>query len=335
MWILDLLIGLGIAVLKFLVVFGLGIFILGIFLKLRHSMTHLDKEKSQVNIATPLLETIKNLSKEPTTKSTISRQTRNLILFCWFFSAILGLFLVPVGNIVIFPNLFGEFQLFAVFSLLMVYPFGLMIFFFLTSRKISILSLKPLAEDFFSTVITFLVVALTLFMGYGEKITFEALPAISDLIAYQSSRFFPVPNLLIPKLFVILNPFAMVAFFTIIPVLFKPMELSGTRLSKKWTPYMEFSGRALSVLKVTEVCRFMTLVILFIDLFIGGAVFTLDPWLDLLMMLLLVLFVTIILSFVRSKKKGWVLDKKVGGFIRSHNIIALIGLAFTIILLTL
>ena len=210
-----------------------------------------------------------------------------------------------------------------------------MIFFFLTSRKISILSLKPLAEDFFSSVISFLIVTLTLFIGYSGQLNFEILPTISDLVEYQSSSFLPIPNMLVPELFAILNPFAMLAFFAIIPLVFKPLELSGTRVSKKWTPYMEFSGKALSVLKVIEVCRLMTLVILFIDLFFGGAVFTLIPWLDLLLILLLVILMTIILSFTRSKKKAWILDKKVWSFIRSHNIVALIGLAFTIILLFL
>jgi hypothetical protein len=136
----------------FAAILTLGLFLfggltLGIFQKLRGTTLKVYK---------PFLEVFKQSFKEASTQATTSAMARSLVLAAWIVSSFAAILWVPLGSLteippearqLLLPNIFGNFQLFAMFGFLMVFPVGLMVLCFLSQRKASILNLKSLSED--------------------------------------------------------------------------------------------------------------------------------------------------------------------------------------------
>ncbi|MBD3187694.1 hypothetical protein GF325_12740 [Candidatus Bathyarchaeota archaeon] len=330
MSITKILVEISMAVLGVVVIFLVGCLVLGIFLKVRDAITRPNNKESQVRLYTPLMEILKSLSRDQTKSSTQSKTTRVLVLLAWFFSTAFAIAFLPIGQYSLAPNVFGQYQVLAVFSLLMVYPVGIMVLAALTSRKSEIRNLKFLSEDFLSSFITFLVTMLSLVIVYQGGLNFPSLPTIQELMEYQQVEMLNIIGVSIPSLFAILAPLSMISFFSIIPFTFRPMHFGNESLIRKWTPISTFTGKSRALVKILEVFRFMALVILFIDFYFAGGIISANEIVNLAALGVMVIFVALLLSFVKTKKRFWVLDRKVIGFIKVHNLLA--GTSFIILL---
>lgn len=329
--VVELVIGLLIMVAGFFVALLGGSLVLGIFQSVRDANLSVAKSQRRM-VLSPLMEIFKQNVKTRSGSTTNSKITRGLILFAWTVSTFTAALLVPVGTFSIVPNVFGDFQLFGVFGLLMVYPVGLMLLCFLSSRKSAIYNLKFLSEDFFSSFITFLLTTLSITIIYNASFDLVQLPTIQSLVSYQLYFTIPAPGLDLPALFGFLNPLALVAFFASLPIVFDPLKLTDSGVSQKWTPLHDFSGRQLGLVRIIEVLRFYTMIMLFIDVFLGGASFWNNMLLDFLTIFLASILLALILASVKTRRKSWLLDKKIIGFFRVHNIIAFIALCTVLVL---
>jgi hypothetical protein len=304
-----------------------GSFTVGTFQRLRD-------RKSR--IFEPLLDMLKNVTKKSSSQATTSITARRLVLFAWILSTFTAFFFLPWGSISIFAltpleNGLGNFQLFAVFGLLMVYPVGLMILCFVSQRKAAILNLKFMAEDFFSNFITFLVVAFSLLILANNGFSFTGFPSIADLITMQAQE--TINGIVFPGFFGLQNPLALIAFCSIIPIVFDPIEFSDDPLLKKWTPLVDFTGGSLAWVKTIKFFRFITLLAFIVDIFAGGARFTAIWYIDVPLFFIIVLLLAALLSVVKRRRSTWVLDKKIFGFLRAHTLIAIAGLVLSIVLI--
>ncbi|MHA1680493.1 MAG: hypothetical protein ACTSUE_05755 [Promethearchaeota archaeon] len=316
-----------------LIIFFIGSFVLGTFLKVRDAVMQFDTGNSQVKLYTPLIEVFKSSLKGDNASSVNSKVTRNLVLFSWVVSSFLSLFFLPIGSYSFFPNVYGQFQLVAIFGLLMVYPIGMMILNSLSSRKMEVLNLKYLSEDFFSNFITFLFIIVSLMITYTGGFNFTSIPTIDEIICYQSTNLFHVLGVTFPSVFGIVNPFAFIAFFAIMPSIFRPFKSGSPGLLKKWDPVKEnYVGKSLSAVKVVEIVRFTVLIVLFIDLFIAGGNITMLTYMDILVLFVSIFTMAVLLAFVKSRRSRWILDKKLGGFLKVHNLLAVAALIYSAIL---
>ena len=314
----------GIAVILTIGLFAFGGLTIGIFQKLRGTT---------LNVYTPFVEVFKLAFKEPSKQATTSASARSVVLAAWLFSAFAVILFLPFGSFSVLPNIFGNFQLFAMFGFFMVFPIGLMILCFLSQRKASILNLKSLSEDFFGAFITFLLATFSLFLIYFNGFNFARFPSMEELIAFQATMpGIPAPELTLNKYLGLLNPLALVAFFAIMPVIYQPLEFGSESISKKWTPISDYSAKSLAWIKVIDMFRLVALNALFIDLFLGGAQFTSIWYIDVPLFFLINLVVAVVLSFVKQRSEKWILDKQIAGFIRVHTIIALAALVLSIVL---
>ncbi|HME53248.1 MAG TPA: NADH-quinone oxidoreductase subunit H [Candidatus Lokiarchaeia archaeon] len=322
----------------FTAILTLGLFLfggltLGIFQKLRGTTLKVYK---------PFLEVFKLSFKEPSKQATTSASARALVLAAWIISSFAVILWVPLGSLpelppevnwLLLPNIFGNFQLFAMFGFLMIYPVGLMILCFLSQRKASILNLKSLSEDFFSAFITFVLSSFSLLLIYFGGFNFAQFPSMNELIAFQAAiPGIPMTVLSFSKYLGLLNPLALVAFFAIMPVVYHPLEFGSGFISKKWTPISDYSAKSLAWIKVVDMLRLVALAALFIDLFLGGAQFTSIWYIDVPLFFAILLVVVVLLSFVKQRTEKWILDKQLSGFIHVHTIIALAALVLSIVL---
>lgn len=313
----------------FAAILTLGLFLfgglsLGIFQKLRGTTR---------NVYKPFLEIFKLSFKEPSNQATTSAMARRLVLAAWILSSFAVILFLPFGSFSVLPNIFGNFQLFAIFGFFMVFPAGLMCLCFVSSRKTSILNLKPLSEDFFSAFVTFLLSSFSLLLIYFNGFNFGTFPSIDELIAFQTAMpGIPVPELSFIKYLGLLNPLALVAFFAIMPVVYQPLDFSTGFISKKWTPIADYSAKSLAWIKAIDMFRLVALNALFIDLFLGGARLTSIWYIDVPLFFAIILVVVVLLSFVKQRTEKWILDRQLAGFIRVHTIIAVAALVLSIVL---
>jgi hypothetical protein len=303
-----------------------GAIMLGIFQRMRDS-------KSKVYM--PLLEIFKHTIKQTSTIVSTSASARRLVLLAWVVSSFAAFLFVPWGSFSLLEgtpaeSALGNFQLFAVFGLLMVYPAGMMALCFVTKRKAEILNLKYLSEDFFSEFITFLVAMFSLFAILNGGLNFSAFPTIDSLIAIQGQD--TIAGIAFMDFLGLQNPLAMVAYFATIPLILDPIAFSDDPVSRKWTPLMDFTGKELSLVKTIRVVRLVTLVALLVDVFLGGARFTSIWYIDVPLFYVIVMGVVLLLAGVKLRTSTWLLDKKVAGFFRVHTLLSFAGLALSFVL---
>ncbi len=294
---------------------------------------HLRDRKSKVY--TPLLEMFKHASKETSAAVTTSAPARNIVLLGWTVCSFAAFIFVPWGSFSLLEGTpvgtaLGNFQLFAVFAMLMVYPAGMMVLCFVSRRKASILNLKYLSEDFFSEFITFLVTMFSLLLLINGGLAFSSFPTIQNMVAFQGNETFE--GIAFPGFLGLKNPLAMVAYYATIPLILEPVVFSEDPLSRKWTPLMDYTGKQLSWVKVIRVVRLVTLVALLVDVFLGGARFTSTWYIDVPAFFAIVLVLVALMSRVKLRTSTWLLDKKVSGFFRVHTLLSFAGLALSFVL---
>nr|MDO8109686.1 hypothetical protein [Candidatus Sigynarchaeota archaeon] len=321
--LLAFLLTLGIAAVFTFAMLLFGSFTLGIFQKLRDS---------KAKVYGPFLEIFKYTIKQPSEQVTTSVSARRLVLLAWTVCTVSALLFIPYGSFSIMPNIFGDFQLFAIFGFLMVYPAGLMVLCFVSSRKASILNLRFLSEDFFSAFITFLLSMFSLLLIYHGSFNFTHFPSLIEMLGFQSVPFIEIGDFYLNQFFGLLNPLALVSFFATLPVIYQPFEFSDGQVSKKWTPLADFSAGSMAWVKVLGVFRFVVMIVLLLDVFAGGMQVTSTWYIDVPLFFACVVLVAVILAFVKLRSGAWLLDKKLSGFIRVHTIIALAGLVLSIVL---
>ncbi|NMC05267.1 MAG: hypothetical protein GYA24_08655 [Candidatus Lokiarchaeota archaeon] len=303
-----------------------GAFAIGMFQRLRDG-------KSKVY--SPLLEMFKHASKETSTGVTTSPQARAIVLTAWVVSSFAAFIFVPWGSLLLLSgtpvaSALGNFQLFAVFGLLMVYPAGLMALCFVSKRKTSILNLKYLSEDFFSAFITFLVSMFSLLLLVNNGFSFSTFPTIGTMIDLQGQP--TIAGIAFASFFGLMNPLAMVAYFATIPLVLDPISFSEDPLSRKWTPLVDFTGKELSLIKMIRAIRLVTLVAFLLDVFLGGTRFTSSWYIDMPTFLFAMLCIIALMSRFKLHKATWLLDRKISGFIRVHTVLAIAGLVLSIVL---
>jgi hypothetical protein len=260
------------------------------------------------------------------------------VLLAWVVSSFAAFLFVPWGSFSLLEgtpaeSAMGNYQLFAVFGLLMVYPAGMMELCFVSQRKASILNLKYLAEDFFSEFITFLVVTFSLFLIINDGLTFSTFPTIEGMIALQGQE--TIGSIAFLGFFGLKNPLAMVAYFATIPLILEPIAFSEDPISRKWSPLVAFTGKELSFVKAIRIIRLVTLVALLVDVFLGGARFTSIWYIDVPVFFVIVLIIVAIMSRVKLRTTTWLLDKKVSGFFRVHTLLSFAALALSFVLVYL
>jgi formate hydrogenlyase subunit 4 len=303
-----------------------GAMALGIFQHLRDS-------KSKVY--GPLLEIFKHAGKQTSTPVTTSDLARKIVLLAWIVSSFAAFLFVSWGSFSLLKDTpaesaLGNFQLFAVFGLLMVYPAGMMVICFVSKRKNSILNLKYLSEDFFSEFITFLVAMFSLFLIINGGFAFSNFPTIESMITLQGQE--TIGEVAFVGFFGLKNPLAMVAYFATIPLILEPVSFSEDPLSRKWTPLMDFTGKELSFVKTIRAIRLVTLVAFLVDVFLGGARFTSIWYIDVPAFFVIVVCLVAIMAGVKLRTSTWLLDKKINGFLRVHTLLALAGLVLSLAL---
>ncbi|MHA1890407.1 MAG: hypothetical protein ACTSYS_05430, partial [Promethearchaeota archaeon] len=166
------------------------------------------------------------------------------------------------------------------------------------------------------------------------NLNFSRLLTIDDFISFQVGKQVAIGGILMPGILLVINPFAAIAMFSILLPMFSPWEFSSGPLSKKWSPIDDFSGKSFSLVKIVEILRFTTMVVLFVDTFLAGGSISGIPIVDMLIFIALTFFVAILLAFIKTKKKEWFLDKRVFSFIHVHNIFAIVAAIFSILLIT-
>ncbi|MEX2718696.1 MAG: hypothetical protein Q6353_011090 [Candidatus Sigynarchaeum springense] len=303
-----------------------GAFALGMFQRLRD-------RKSK--IYTPLLEIFKHASKETSTGVTTSASARTLVLVAWTLSSFAAFLFIPWGSFSLLENTpaenaLGNFQLFAVFGLLMVYPVGMMMLCFVSKRKASIFNLKYLAEDFFSEFITFLITTFSLLLLINNGWSFSSFPTIQNMIAFQGQE--RLAGVAFLGFFGLKNPLAMVAYFAAIPLILDPVAFSEDPVSRKWAPILDYTGKQLSWVKVVRVIRLVSLVAILVDVYLGGARFTSTWYIDVPAFFVIVLVIVAVMSRVKLRASTWLLDKKISGFFRVHTLLSFAGLALSFVL---
>ncbi|MHA1370107.1 MAG: NADH-quinone oxidoreductase subunit H, partial [Promethearchaeota archaeon] len=310
-----------------------SVLLLGIFLKLKASLDGKSTEKSILHVYTPLLEILKSWTGYPSGKRMISDSERKVILFSWLASTFLAVFFLPLGRFTFFQNLIGDFQAFFIFAMLMVYPLGLMVICYSSEKKTAFLNLRPLSEDFFSISITYLISVFSLMIINRGCVFLDQFVSIEDLIRSQTSNYFPIENLQIPAINALYNPFAMLAVFSIIPTMQMPYKLNAGSCMQKWQPFHEFTGKSLASVQIIEAFRFLTAITLFADLFFGGFAFFKNDIMNFLMFLLGLILITTVLTFAKSRKKSWFLERKISGFLRVHNVLAILALIHAVVII--
>jgi hypothetical protein len=303
-----------------------GALALGMFQRLRD-------RKSKVY--SPLFEIFKHASKQTSTIVSTSASARNLVLIAWVVSSFAAFLFVPWGSFSLLEgtpaeSALGNFQLFAVFGLLMVYPAGMMALCFVTKRKAEILNLKYLSEDFFSEFITFLLAMFSLFAILNNGLAFSNFPTIDSMIVIQGQE--SIAGIAFPGFLGLKNPLAMIAYFATIPLILDPIAFSDDPVSRKWTPLMDFTGKELSLVKTIRAVRLVTLVALLVDVFLGGARFTSIWYIDIPAFFAIVLCLVAIMAGVKLRTSTWLLDKKVSGFFRVHTLLSFAGLVLSFVL---
>lgn len=297
------------------------------------TLQRLRDRKSKVY--TPLLEMFKHAAKETSTAVTTSASARNLVLLAWTFSSFAAFLFVPWGSFSLLAgtpleSTFGNFQLFAVFGLLMAYPAGMMVLCFVSKRKASIFNLKYLSEDFFSEFITFLVTVFSVLLVINGGLSFSGFPTIEAIISFQGQE--RLWGVAFPGFLGLKNPLAMVAYFATIPLILDPIAFSEDPISRKWTPLLDYTGKQLSWVKVIRAIRIMTLAAILVDVFLGGARFTSTWYIDVPAFFVIVLLLVVVMSRVKLRTSTWLLDKKVSGFFRVHTLLSFAGLALSFVL---
>lgn len=284
------------------------------------------------SVLSPLLDIFKASMKESSSTSFTSTSVRSLVLAAWTVSTVLVMLFIPYGRFSLLDNIFGQYQVIALFGLLMVFPVGLMVMCFMSERKVSVQDLKFLAEDFFSAFITFVIAALSMFVMYYNGFSFTSLPVIDDLVQAQSwSIAFPgMPS--VPALFAFINPLAMISVLAIMPGIHDPYGFAEGPVSVKWTPFHDFSGKSLALVRIIVALRFFSLLALFIDMFLGGMAFSGHPLLDTGLFVAAAFGIAGLLSLAKARKARWILSMKLGGFLSIHNIIALVALVTSVVL---
>lgn len=296
-------------------------------------MHHFRDRKSK--IYAPLLEIFKHASKQISGSVTTSPSARKLVLLAWVLSSFTAFLFVPWGSFSLLEgtpvgSAMGDYQLFAVFALLMVYPVGLMMLCFVSKRKASILNLRYISEDYFSEFITFLIVMFSLFLIINGGLAFSTFPTIEGMIELQGQE--KIWGIAFPGFLGLKNPIAMVAYFATIPLILEPIAFSEDPISRKWSPLLAFTGKELSWVKMIRIIRLVTLVAILVDVFIGGARFTSIWYIDVPAFFVIVLLIVAIMSGVKLRTSTWLLDKKVSGFFRVHTLLSFAGLALSFVL---
>jgi len=169
-------------------------------------------------------------------------------------------------------------------------------------------------------------------MIFHAGILFPAFPALDAIIGYQTQSFI-VFGVQIPVMLAILSPFSMLAFFGIMPTMYQPFQF-GHAVSRKWTPEAEFTGKSLAWVKVLDIMRFTCIVSLFIDLFLAGGKITGTWWIDLIVFIVAALLISLLLASIKTKSNAWFFDKKVMGFLRVHNFLALVAFVLSLFLVS-
>jgi hypothetical protein len=322
MGITDLLLLAAQAAITFVIVLLGGSLLLGTFTKLRATLK--GSSTAGIHVYGPLVELFKLSFKSAPAQVTTSRVSRLLVLSVWILTTVLALIVLPFGQFVPFLNLLGEFQIFGVLALLMAYPVGLMVLNFLSTRKSTIHNLKFLSEDFFSNFATYMLSIFAILLIYAAASTqFAHFPTLDEIASFQANTQVHIGSLAFPKLFGLVNPLAFVACFAAIPGMLQPLEYTEAPISRKWTPLSDFTGPSLGTVRALEGTRFIVLLVFFTDLFLGGAMFTSNIYLNLVILAGIVIFLAVLLSFVKTKHGTWVLDRRIGGFVRVHNLIAI------------
>ncbi len=313
-----------------------GSFLLGVFSRSRASMQRTGGSVITTKVYTPLLEIFKNNRKETSTVATISRSTKLAVLAAWTVSTFIAVLLVPLGPLSVIsafvPNFTGQFQVFAIFGLLAIYPIGNMVICFMSQRSMAITNLKPLAEDLFSNFLTFLVAMFSLLLIFHAGISFPAFPTMDAFIGYQQQSFILL-GVQFPTMIAILSPFAMLAILGILPAMYQPFQF-GNVVSKAWTPVAEFTGKSLGWVKVLDTMRFTCLVSFFIDIFFAGGIVTGTWWLDFIIFVVIALIVSLIIASVKARTNEWFLDKKIAGILRVHNLLGVVALILSFFLVS-
>jgi len=176
--------------------------------------------------------------------------------------------------------------------------------------------------DYYIPIVLSLLSIFILLYSYGIELSELSIDNISS---FQNSAQIRVFNEMVPALFLIINPFAAIAFFTSMMGLFRTYRRDFYRNNS-------INEKLFS--KILRNICFFGIVLLFVFLFIGGGYFfDQNLLMNLIMCALVSLFLIIIISIIDYGRPKIFIDRKIWNSINIPLIFSILAVLYSIILL--
>ncbi|MHA1408951.1 MAG: complex I subunit 1 family protein [Candidatus Odinarchaeia archaeon] len=178
---------------------------------------------------------------------------------------------------------------------------------------------------------------------YGGIPILDGSLSLQDIVQFQGAHYISFFGFNVPAWFLILNPFAAVAvMMSLIGKLqIKPMDIPEAEVEIIAGAYTEYSGKLLGVYEIVKMLLLFLSITLFIDMFLGGALITVDyfgvPWFiwSGILFGVMAIILVLILSVVNASNARFRADQAFKWYMKLPLVLSLIGFAWPYIIAAL
>ncbi len=178
---------------------------------------------------------------------------------------------------------------------------------------------------------------------YGGLPLIPGSLSITDIVNFQASHSISFFGFKIPAFFIILNPFAAVAILMSLigKLKIKPMDIPDAEVEVIAGAYTEYTGKLLGVYEMAKIFLLFVSLTLFIDMYLGGALITVDYlgvpsfiWSGIVFGVEAIILILII-SVVNAANARFRIDQAFTWYMKIPLALSLIGLVWPYIMVSL
>lgn len=236
-------------------------------------------------------------------------------------SIIVLLYLIPFNYGLGFSNII--YDLVSIIFLLLIPSILIIIY---SNKMILIQNPIKYVKGIFSLILSSVISIISLFLIIVYSSSNSSIIDFSTILNYQTNNVIQFLDIRLPALFVFLNPFAMISFFTcILGIIRHDRTLNHNINGKNHNKILFFAKQT----------NFFALICIFITLFFGGGfLFGQDLLLNVFSFLVFCLILTILISYLDfGKPKSYIEEKGKNNFKNKSFILSLLAIIYSFIIL--